>query len=150
MARDSRVDGAGASASPKGRADLSTHPKSAVADFGSFGAKVGQARLWSGRGEGLSVGTGILAHRNPLWQFPRAVGDPRAHRFSCCRSSVVEHPLGKGEVVSSILTGSTMLNILVNASSYEWRRPNGDVSVTGPIAYHRRHDCTAENAHDGG
>src|SRR5438128_1787318 len=25
----------------------------------------------------------------------------------CCRSSVVEHPLGKGEVVSSILTGST-------------------------------------------
>jgi hypothetical protein len=24
-----------------------------------------------------------------------------------CRSSVVEHPLGKGEVVSSILTGST-------------------------------------------
>ncbi len=28
-------------------------------------------------------------------------------RASCCRSSVVEHPLGKGEVVSSILTGST-------------------------------------------
>ena len=26
-----------------------------------------------------------------------------------CRSSVVEHPLGKGEVVSSILTGSTTL-----------------------------------------
>ncbi len=25
-----------------------------------------------------------------------------------CRSSVVEHPLGKGEVVSSILTGSTI------------------------------------------
>src|SRR5262249_47939063 len=25
----------------------------------------------------------------------------------CCRSSVVEHSLGKGEVVSSILTGST-------------------------------------------
>ena len=28
-------------------------------------------------------------------------------RRSCCRSSVVEHSLGKGEVVSSILTGST-------------------------------------------
>ena len=27
--------------------------------------------------------------------------------WHCCRSSVVEHPLGKGEVVSSILTGST-------------------------------------------
>src|ERR1700736_5466257 len=30
----------------------------------------------------------------------------RASRWRC-RSSVVEHPLGKGEVVSSILTGST-------------------------------------------
>ena len=28
-------------------------------------------------------------------------------RRLCCRSSVVEHPLGKGEVVSSILPGST-------------------------------------------
>src|SRR6185503_17259961 len=28
-------------------------------------------------------------------------------RRPCCRSSVVEHPLGKGEVVSSILPGST-------------------------------------------
>ena len=27
-----------------------------------------------------------------------------------CRSSVVEHSLGKGEVVSSILTGSTTYN----------------------------------------
>ena len=34
-----------------------------------------------------------------------------AHVFDAarrCRSSVVEHPLGKGEVVSSILTGSTI------------------------------------------
>jgi hypothetical protein len=29
-------------------------------------------------------------------------------RKARCRSSVVEHPLGKGEVVSSILTGSTI------------------------------------------
>ena len=28
--------------------------------------------------------------------------------WSCCRSSVVEHPLGKGEVGSSILLGSTI------------------------------------------
>jgi hypothetical protein len=27
----------------------------------------------------------------------------------CCRSSVVEHSLGKGEVESSILSGSTIL-----------------------------------------
>src|SRR5215470_13432532 len=32
---------------------------------------------------------------------------PASVRLKCCRSSVVEHPLGKGEVVSSILTGST-------------------------------------------
>src|SRR5262245_17255881 len=30
-----------------------------------------------------------------------------SHPARRCRSSVVEHPLGKGEVVSSILTGST-------------------------------------------
>src|SRR5712691_6592883 len=29
-------------------------------------------------------------------------------RAPCCRSSVVEHPLGKGEVESSILSGSTI------------------------------------------
>src|SRR5262249_10521041 len=31
----------------------------------------------------------------------------------CCRSSVVEHSLGKGEVVSSILTGSTSFQRLM-------------------------------------
>ena len=50
----------------------------------------------------------VLAPRNPLWQFPaRPPGPPWRRARSCCRSSVVEHPLGKGEVVSSILTGST-------------------------------------------
>ena len=49
-----------------------------------------------------------LAPAEALWQFP-----PRSRRFisvcarSRCRSSVVEHPLGKGEVHSSILSGST-------------------------------------------
>src|SRR4029077_543323 len=32
---------------------------------------------------------------------------PLSRHPACCRSSVVEHSLGKGEVVSSILTGST-------------------------------------------
>ena len=32
---------------------------------------------------------------------------------SSCRSSVVEHPIGNGEVVSSILTGSTIPTILI-------------------------------------
>ena len=41
--------------------------------------------------------SGSDLRRSPVWRNP--------HR--CCRSSVVEHPLGKGEVVSSILTGST-------------------------------------------
>ena len=41
--------------------------------------------------------------------FPRATCSPVLHRASQrrCRSSVVEHSLGKGEVDSSILSGST-------------------------------------------
>ena len=59
-----------------------------------------------------------LAHRQALWQCPparsRSVPTRRAWRvrffevFSC-RSSVVEHSLGKGEVESSIPSGSTIL-----------------------------------------
>jgi hypothetical protein len=60
-----------------------------------------------------------LARQVPVWQgsarFHCLFGAGRAAlRLArctwprgCCRSSVVEHPLGKGEVVSSILTGST-------------------------------------------
>jgi hypothetical protein len=59
----------------------------------------------------------FLAPKCPLWQAsPRFLKIPD-QRFSVpsahdrplgrCRSSVVEHSLGKGEVVSSILTGST-------------------------------------------
>ena len=53
-----------------------------------------------------------LACSTPLWQ-----GSPQrcsllywsnSQATRRCRSSVVEHPLGKGEVVSSILTGSTI------------------------------------------
>ena len=50
----------------------------------------------------------LLAPPGVVWQFP-----PRLRDFifcaPCCRSSVVEHPLGKGEVECSIHTGSTML-----------------------------------------
>ena len=52
-----------------------------------------------------------LAPPGVVWQFP-----PRSRRaifrcaFSCCRSSVVEHPLGKGEVECSIHSGSTTIH----------------------------------------
>jgi hypothetical protein len=48
-----------------------------------------------------AIGSSCIAfrsHRGP-------VSDPE-----CCRSSVVEHSLGKGEVVGSIPTGSTTLH----------------------------------------
>src|SRR5688500_3867066 len=41
----------------------------------------------------------------PLWHTAPALGSGPGR----CRSSVVEHPLGKGEVHSSILCGSTTL-----------------------------------------
>ncbi len=34
---------------------------------------------------------------------------PLLSSLKCCRSTVVVHSLGKGEVVSSILTGSTSI-----------------------------------------
>jgi hypothetical protein len=40
----------------------------------------------------------------------RVGNDPR--QLGCCRSSVVEHSLGKGEVVGSIPTGSTSLSAI--------------------------------------
>jgi hypothetical protein len=58
------------------------------------------------------LATAILAPRQPLWQVPPAPG-PLAFLNGadiCCRSSVVEHSLGKGEVDSSILSGSTRFN----------------------------------------
>src|SRR2546427_1095075 len=53
----------------------------------------------------------VLAPCRPVWQGSQRSRPYPIGRFSHparrCRSSVVEHPLGKGEVVSSILTGST-------------------------------------------
>jgi hypothetical protein len=49
-----------------------------------------------------------LRHFRPCGKDRRARFHPLFSRSARrCRSSVVEHPLGKGEVVSSILTGST-------------------------------------------
>src|SRR5262249_32881440 len=42
-----------------------------------------------------------------------------SHPARRCRSSVVEHPLGKGEVVSSILTGSTRKAQQITASLHQ-------------------------------
>ena len=53
----------------------------------------------------------MLAPCRAVWQGSQRSRPYPIGRFSHparrCRSSVVEHPLGKGEVVSSILTGST-------------------------------------------
>jgi hypothetical protein len=52
-----------------------------------------------------------LARLAALWQGTRRLRDmqdPDFGRSQRCRSSVVEHSLGKGEVVSSILPGSTI------------------------------------------
>ena len=49
-----------------------------------------------------------LAPESALWQGSPRFVSPICLRF-CCRSSVVEHSLGKGEVHSSILCGSTIL-----------------------------------------
>ena len=40
---------------------------------------------------------------------------PKARAPACCRSSVVEHSLGKGEVESSILSGSTSFPLQIKA-----------------------------------
>src|SRR5262249_6660829 len=75
-----------------------------------------------GAGFGVLAHAARLEHRLPASKPPirllpgpgrarrNLVAEWRPVRYSNarrCRSSVVEHPLGKGEVVSSILTGST-------------------------------------------
>jgi hypothetical protein len=51
-----------------------------------------------------------LAHEGALWQGSAALVGPfwaDSRIPACCRSSVVEHSIGNGEVDSSILSGST-------------------------------------------
>jgi hypothetical protein len=58
----------------------------------------------------LSLTGRVLAPIPGLWQGNAPIPPPSALlQSSRCRSSVVEHSLGKGEVVSSILTGSTIV-----------------------------------------
>lgn len=45
-----------------------------------------------------------MADIGPLGRVPQA---PDSFTSTCCRSSVVEHSIGNGEVDSSILSGST-------------------------------------------
>jgi hypothetical protein len=52
-----------------------------------------------------------LAPEGSLWQEPAACRGPLGPILlirACCRSSVVEHSIGNGEVDSSILSGSTI------------------------------------------
>ena len=49
-----------------------------------------------------------LAHGHAPWQFPPTFAAVVRPCPGCCRSSVVEHSLGKGEVQSSSLCGSTI------------------------------------------
>ncbi len=60
----------------------------------------------------------VLAPAGPMWQEPAAwwaafKADSFIYR-ACCRSSVVEHSIGNGEVDSSILSGST-INVRVTS-----------------------------------
>src|SRR5215211_7699282 len=68
-------------------------------------------RAYAQCGSPAPAGTSpVLAPPPPLWQataVPASRAAAEAHAQKRCRSSVVEHSLGKGEVVSSILTGST-------------------------------------------
>src|SRR6516164_8994743 len=60
--------------------------------------------LWRARACAMPGRVARIAALAPIGRF--------SHPARRCRSSVVEHPLGKGEVVSSILTGSTRDQIL--------------------------------------
>src|SRR5687767_6198565 len=56
----------------------------------------------------------------------------------CCRSSVVEHSLGKGEVVGSIPPGSTSFHALLNGCPHRSRARRGSPAF-GKIS--PRADC---------
>ena len=60
--------------------------------------------VFDDRGALVACATGALVER--IARLGEPVG-PILRFEACCRSSVVEHSLGKGEVDSSILSGST-------------------------------------------
>ena len=62
----------------------------------------------------------MLAHRGALWQGSARLVAPfwaDSRIRACCRSSVVEHSIGNGEVDSSILSGST-IHLIDNTAIY--------------------------------
>ncbi len=69
-------------------------PRATRADFADFRCPAGLSRACAGRGLVARIGPPVGA----FW--------PILYR-ACCRSSVVEHSIGNGEVDSSILSGST-------------------------------------------
>ena len=73
---------------------------------------------------------------------PRRPGSFSGRGF-CCRSSVVEHPLGKGEVVSSILPGSTSRNVDESATFSDFSRER---SATGKSSEVRNDPATSANS----
>ena len=59
-------------------------------------------------GDGLAYRSFLVLRRAKPYGSRAAVAGHRPPLVQCCRSSVVEHPLGKGEADSSILSGSTI------------------------------------------
>ena len=68
---------------------------------------------------------------------------PPPARAPRCRSSVVEHPLGKGEVESSILSGSTTINLFKNPAF------GGAALFSQPID-HRKDESDENSCHHEG
>jgi hypothetical protein len=71
----------------------------------------------------------------------------------CCRSSVVEHPLGKGEVVSSILPGSTSSDIHTHLYTHQGKVPRAANPALQALPRPQRHrsrageDASPDNQH---
>src|SRR5215211_3686278 len=92
------------------------------------------ARAYARCGSPAHAGTSlVLAPPSPLWQataVPASRAAAKAHAQKRCRSSVVEHSLGKGEVVSSILTGSTSCYVIseVRSPRAQLQRLDGDLA----------------------
>src|SRR5262249_24019955 len=108
-------------------------------------ARAFPARSWlqdydpTARDGSLALRGHALAPCRAVWQgspHARPLSHPSfSHPARRCRSSVVEHPLGKGEVVSSILTGSTRYaHDAVRGSTYsELFRIRGLASVAASM-----------------
>src|SRR6185437_3648601 len=84
------------------------------------GIRAAQGRFWP------CVRRGPMAVTAAIRRAPHRCPGP------CCRSSVVEHPLGKGEAVSSILTGSTSFPQAISSPKVDPTRGRGAQRVAMP------------------